>query len=54
MNNKKIKEKEHKLTITWNRVDGSERARFNNFDDALIFAEATKNEVGQRCTITRK
>jgi len=32
------------VTITWNRVDGSERARFDNIEDALIFAEAVIKE----------
>jgi len=35
-----IKKMSSKITITWNREDGSERAKFDNFDDALVFAEA--------------
>ena len=28
------------VTITFNRVDGTERAKYDNFDDAIIFAKA--------------
>ena len=35
-----IMEKEHTITITFNRMDGTERAKFDNFDDAIIFAKA--------------
>lgn len=33
-----------KITITWNREDGSEIARFDNLEDALIFAKAKNKE----------
>jgi hypothetical protein len=29
-----------KITITFNRVDGSEMAKFDNIEDAQIFANA--------------
>ncbi len=36
--NKKIDKKEKiKVVITLNRSDGSERARFDNFEDASVF-----------------
>ena len=34
---------EQKLTITYNRIDGSERAKFDNLEDALLFANALMN-----------
>ncbi len=36
-----------KITITWNREDGSERAKFDNFEDALLFAQAEKDKLNK-------
>ncbi len=33
-------------TVTFNRSDGTERAKFDNLDDAMLFAEALKKEMG--------
>lgn len=36
----KAKMEKHTITITFNRMDGSEQARFDNFEDAIRFAKA--------------
>lgn len=42
--------KEMGIIITFNRPDGSERAKFDNFDDAIIFAkEISKGTQKERC-----
>ena len=44
----KTKVKETKVTITVNRSDGSERAKFDNFDDAILFAKALEKGLKKR------
>jgi len=39
---------EEKITITWNREDGSERAKFDNFDDAMIFGCALNKKQTEK------
>ncbi len=33
-----------KITITFDRSDGSSRAIFDNFDDAILFAEEIRSQ----------
>ena len=42
--------KKHTVTITFNRTDGSEHAKFDNFEDAILFAEAFVKKQREKLT----
>lgn len=38
-----------KINITFNRVDGSEMAKFDNIDDAILFAKNKWEQKSDSC-----